>query len=415
MTEFDLEKINEFAPFCLSCLGRSVGLVGFGLDNRERGLEMANLIEISSGIDTDKELICDSEDCKICDGLIGEIDNFIDLSCDSILDYSLETFKIGTIVDKDILDTESEFSKIFGLNLSETIKSQLNREIGIGVFQNLDISARLDRPDSTIIIDTRYDTINLEIKSIFIEGKYNKYDRTIPQTYWPCSKCKGRGCRLCNNTGQLYPDSVQSLVAAPFMKATHSTENLFHGMGREDIDAAMLGSGRPFVLELRRPKVRDIDLDKMQMEINTVNKDRIRVSNFKLVSRSRVAELKNTVCDKSYRVDVSVPEELSIESLKNGAQRLKEKLVKQRTPTRVAHRRADLIRPRFVESVKVLSFEQGMVELEIRAQHGTYIRELVSGDMGRTVPSFSSLVDGACKVEVLDVLNLHLENEEETK
>ena len=327
MTEFDLEKINEFAPFCLSCLGRSVGLVSFGLDNRERGLEMANLIEISSGIDTDKELICDSEDCKICDGLIGEIDNFIDLSCDSILDYSLETFKIGTIVDKDILDTESEFSKIFGLNLSETIKSQLNREIGIGVFQNLDISARLDRPDSTIIIDTRYDTINLEIKSIFIEGKYNKYDRTIPQTHWPCSKCKGRGCRLCNNTGQLYPDSVQSLVAAPFMKATHSTENLFHGMGREDIDAAMLGLGRPFVLELRRPKVRDIDLDKMQMEINTVNKDRIRVSNFKLVSRSRVAELKNTVCDKSYRVDVSVPEELSIESLKNGAQRLKEKLV----------------------------------------------------------------------------------------
>ena len=415
MTEFDLEKINEFAPFCLSCLGRSVGLVGFGLDNRERGLEMANLIEISSGIDTDKELICDSEDCKICDGLIGEIDNFIDLSCDSILDYSLETFKIGTIVDKDILDTESEFSKIFGLNLSETIKSQLNREIGIGVFQNLDISARLDRPDSTIIIDTRYDTINLEIKSIFIEGKYNKYDRTIPQTYWPCSKCKGRGCRQCNNTGQLYPDSVQSLVAAPFMKATRSTENLFHGMGREDIDAAMLGSGRPFVLELRRPKVRDFDLDKMQIEINTVNKDRIRASNFKLVSRSRVAELKNTVCDKSYRVDVSVPVELSIESLKNGAQRLKEKLVKQRTPTRVAHRRADLIRPRFVESVKVLSFEQGMVELEIKAQHGTYIRELVSGDMGRTVPSFSSLVDGACKVEVLDVLNLHLEHDEEKK
>ena len=118
MTELDLEKINKFAPFCLSCLGRSVGLVGFGLDNRERGLEMANLIEISSGIDTDKELICDSEDCKICDGLIGEIDNFIDLCCDSISDYSLETFKIGTIVYKDILNSESEFSKIFGLNLS---------------------------------------------------------------------------------------------------------------------------------------------------------------------------------------------------------------------------------------------------------------------------------------------------------
>ena len=412
---FDLEEIKKYSPFCLSCLGRSVGLVGFGLDNRERGIEMINIIELSENMNINEDIVCSSEDCKICDGLIGEIENFIDLACESISDYSLETFKIGTIVDKEILNLESEFANIFGLNLSESIKSQLNREIGIGVSQKNNLLARLDNPDSTIIIDTRYDTINLEIKSIFVEGKYNKYDRTIPQTYWPCRKCKGKGCKGCNNTGQLYQDSVQSLVANPFMKVTKATENLFHGMGREDIDAAMLGSGRPFVLELRMPKNREIDLNEMTDKINEGNMGRIQVNNLEFVPRKRVAELKNTVCDKSYRVDVSIPEDLAIESLKNGAQKLKQKLVKQRTPTRVAHRRADLIRPRLVESVNVLSFEQGMVELEIKAQHGTYIRELVSGDMGRTVPSFSSLVDGACKVEVLDVLNLHLEYEEVKK
>jgi tRNA pseudouridine synthase 10 len=412
---FDLEEIKKYAPFCVSCLGRSVGLVGYGLDNRERGLEMMNLIDISNNSDIEKDMVCDSEDCTICDGLIGEIDNFIDLSCESISDYSLDTFKIGTIVDKERIEIEAKFSSLFGVNLFENIKSQLNREIGIGVFQKLNLSTRLDRPDSTIIIDTRYDTVSLEIKSIFIEGKYNKFDRTIPQTYWPCRKCKGRGCKSCNGSGQLYPDSVQSLIAEPFMKITKSTENLFHGMGREDIDAAMLGFGRPFVLELRMPKSREINLEDVQNKINLDNDGRIQVNDLEFVPRNRVAELKNTVCDKSYRVDVSIPEDLTIESLKNGAQRLKEQLVKQRTPTRVAHRRADLIRPRFVQSVNILSFNQGMVELEIRAQHGTYIRELVSGDMGRTVPSFSSLVDGACKVEVLDVLNLHLENEEETK
>ena len=412
---FDLEEIKKYAPFCVSCLGRSVGLVGYGLDNRGRGLEIMNLIDISNNSDIEKDMMCDSEDCTICDGLIGEIDNFIDLSCESISDYSLDTFKIGTIVDKERIEIEAKFSSLFGVNLFENIKSQLNREIGIGVFQKLNLSTRLDRPDSTIIIDTRYDTVSLEIKSIFIEGKYNKFDRTIPQTYWPCRKCKGRGCKSCNGSGQLYPDSVQSLIAEPFMKITKSTENLFHGMGREDIDAAMLGFGRPFVLELRMPKSREINLEDVQNKINLDNDGRIQVNDLEFVPRNRVAELKNTVCDKSYRVDVSIPEDLTIESLKNGAQRLKEQLVKQRTPTRVAHRRADLIRPRFVQSVNILSFNQGMVELEIRAQHGTYIRELVSGDMGRTVPSFSSLVDGACKVEVLDVLNLHLENEEETK
>ena len=81
---FNLEEIKKYAPFCLSCLGRSVGLVGFGLDNRERGLEMINIIELSSGLDVESEIICESEYCKICDGLIGEIDNFIDLSCESV-------------------------------------------------------------------------------------------------------------------------------------------------------------------------------------------------------------------------------------------------------------------------------------------------------------------------------------------
>ena len=40
-------------------------------------------------------------------------------------------------------------------------------------------------------------------------------------------------------------------------------EHFFHGMGREDIDALCLGEGRPFVLELSEPRIRDIDLDEL--------------------------------------------------------------------------------------------------------------------------------------------------------
>ena len=129
--------------------------------------------------------------------------------------------------------------------------------------------------------------------------------------------------------------------------------------------------------------------------------------------RERGDELKNTVCEKSYRGDVSSQNDVSIESLKKGAQRLTGAVVEQRTPTRVSHRRADLIRSRLISYVDVKSYSEGFAELEIRAQHGTYIRELVSGDDGRTEPSLSSLVASACKVEVLDVLDLHLKSSEE--
>ena len=64
---FNIEKIATSAPFCFSCLGRVVGRVGFGLDNRERGLEMINHLESVDASLTESNLICSSEKCKICD------------------------------------------------------------------------------------------------------------------------------------------------------------------------------------------------------------------------------------------------------------------------------------------------------------------------------------------------------------
>ncbi len=409
----ELNAIEKFAPFCLSCLGRAFGKVGFGLDNRERGIEIINQLEIKEGSELQERLISQESNCTLCEGLISEIPNFRDLVLESFSDFSISSFKIGTILDKDILKREVEFQLLFGEGLGEALKSQLNREIGISVYKKAKIDALMDNPDAVAIIDTGYDVVNLEIKSLFIEGNYNKYDRTVPQTRWPCHSCKGIGCDKCNNTGQLYPDSVQSLIARHFTIASSCSEDLFHGMGREDIDAAMLGRGRPFVLELRMPKNRSLDLLEIEKKLNTENEGRIKASKLKFVKRPRVAELKNTVCDKTYRVDVSISDKISIESLKKGAQRLTSTVIEQRTPTRVSHRRADLVRPRLVNSVDVISFTDGMAELVIRAQHGTYIRELVSGDDGRTVPSLTSLIDAKCKVEVLDVLNLHLQAKEE--
>ena len=115
-----------------------------------------------------------------------------------------------------MLSNELSFQSFFGDDIGESLKSQLNRETGIGVWKSLGLEAKMDNPHAVAIIDTSYDTIALEIKSLFIEGNYNKYDRTVPQTRWPCNSCKGHGCKKCNSTGQLYPDSVQSLIAKPF-------------------------------------------------------------------------------------------------------------------------------------------------------------------------------------------------------
>ena len=84
----------------------------------------------------------------------------------------------------------------------------------------------------------------------------------------------------------------------------------------------------------------------------------------------------------------------------------------QRTPERVAHRRADKIRKRKVLETSNPSIEideEGLMvaEFSLRCESGTYVKETVHGDSGRTQPSIASLIKAKCTVEWLDVADIH--------
>ena len=84
----------------------------------------------------------------------------------------------------------------------------------------------------------------------------------------------------------------------------------------------------------------------------------------------------------------------------------------QRTPERVAHRRADLVRRRKVIETRDASVEindEGNIHVEftLRCESGTYVKETVHGDDGRTQPSIASLIKAKCTVEWLDVGDIH--------
>ena len=81
--------------------------------------------------------------------------------------------------------------------------------------------------------------------------------------------------------------------------------------------------------------------------------------------------------------------------------------IDQRTPHRVEHRRADLVRKRTVHWVKADSISEDSFDLELETDSGTYVKEFVSGDDGRSVPSFSERLGVQCRVEALDVLAIN--------
>jgi len=242
---------------------------------------------------------------------------------------------------------------------------------------------------------------------VFVEGRYRKLVRDLPQTVFFCPDCKGhprrrRGCERCEGFGKLTRESVQELIAWPTGRAFGTRKNKFHGAGREDIDVRMLGSGRPFVMELINPKSFEVDLAELEAEINRRNEGKIEIRNLHWTEKARVALLKETPHAKEYEalVELDGPvEEAALVALLG--RRID---VVQHTPTRVAHRRAKKDRERWIEFRSAEVEPDGRLRLRMTTQHGTYVKEVLSGEDGNTKPSLASLLGVACRCVELDVM-----------
>ena len=392
------EQLLHDYKLCDSCLGRLFRKEIKDSTNSQKGQFIRKQLHHVEKTTT--------HDCWLCEGLIDEIPHFSKIIADSIKDYEFETFLIGSKIDEDIQEREQHLWKHLNLQEAEPIKMEINREIGKILEPQFRKTVDIKNPEIMAVIDTTYDIISLQITSLFIYGRYKKLLRGIPQTKWPCQICRGKGCKKCNYTGKLYQTTVEELIAQKALEFTKGTDESFHGSGREDIDALMLGSGRPFVLEIKNPKKRNIDLQFLEKETNQASKNKVEINSLRFSNRDEVARIKKAEFRKTYRVTLEATQPLNKEKLIKVAQTLQDKPIKQLTPTRVAHRRANKIRDRIIYNCTIESVEDVIAILTLEAESGTYIKEFVSGDDNKTKPNLSELIGIPCKVKELDVIDV---------
>jgi tRNA pseudouridine synthase 10 len=116
-----------------------------------------------------------------------------------------------------------------------------------------------------------------------------------------------------------------------------------------------------------------------------------------------VETLKSNKAHKKYRILVEVDGALSADEFANAVKTLQGVTIQQRTPERVAHRRADKIRERKVLAIEHAGEQDGKFVVEVLGEAGLYIKELVSGDSGRTRPSLAEILKKPARVTSLDV------------
>jgi tRNA pseudouridine synthase 10 len=119
-----------------------------------------------------------------------------------------------------------------------------------------------------------------------------------------------------------------------------------------------------------------------------------------------VVRIKDATFKKVYRVVLEGEKSLNIEKLKEVAKILHEKIIRQVTPTRVAHRRANKIRKRKIYRCEIKSVKDTIATMNIETDSGMYIKEFISGDNGKTKPNLSEMIDIPCIIKELDVIEI---------
>jgi tRNA pseudouridine synthase 10 len=430
-------------PLCDHCLGRQFALLGYSIENKDRGkaLKLSLTLQASElhsaknaeGIKRLKVLAANgfsleaqetlihlkkrvpkedpSKTCFLCEDRFQLLDGLIQKALDAVANYDYGTFLVGVKLPVAVEEREDEFKAAFNVSYGESIKHEFGRLLGKRIAELTAKTAEYKKPDLAVIVNPFAEQMRIQVNPLFVAGRYRKLVRDIPQSKWFCSSCRGRGCEKCGGTGKMYPESVEELVSKPLLEAAEGEKTSFHASGREDIDARMLGAGRPFVIEVSKPKKRFLDLKKLEAAVNADAEGKVEVSGLRFTNKDVVRRLKKAEsAQKEYRVLIDFENEVSAEGLRLLEEQLSGSLIKQQTPLRVLHRRADLTREKYIYEVKVKKVSLKRAEMKIRCQGGLYVKELVSGDEGRTVPNVSELLGNRAKPLKLDVLNVIMDD-----
>ncbi|XP_053191125.1 LOW QUALITY PROTEIN: putative tRNA pseudouridine synthase Pus10 [Scomber japonicus] len=233
--------------------------------------------------------------------------------------------------------------------------------------------------------------------SVFVAGRYNKFCRSLPQTPWVIDGER----RMESSVEELIADSLSSY----FLFYLFTGFN-FSSSGREDVDVRTLGNGRPFAMELLNPHTSRLSRAEMKQVQETINNssDKIKVRDLQIVTREAMGRMKEGEEEKtkSYTALIWTQKPIQREDI-TFIDEIKDLTLDQKTPLRVLHRRALAVRQRVIHSMNARFLDPHHFHLGLKTQAGTYIKEFVHGDFGRTKPNLCQLLNTDTDILELDV------------
>lgn len=278
-----------------------------------------------------------------------------------------------------------KFRKIFTRSAVEKTLMQVTAE---------DLNKYVGCPPKLPNFSCKFGQITCSHTPVYLAGRYNKFSRKLSQTPWFVDGEK------------LMEFSVQELICDILVPKFKAQDVKFSSSGREDVDVRTLGKGRPFALEIINPqrcKFSQEDITEFQNEVNASTKD-IAVNDLQLVPKEEIHKLKDgeenktktysALCYSSVKLQPEHAKLLQLENVK----------LLQKTPIRVLHRRPLATREKMIHMMKAeIMPDMHHFNIIVTTQAGTYVKEFVHGDFGRTTPNLCSILNSEVDILELDV------------
>jgi tRNA pseudouridine synthase 10 len=417
------ERVLAKYPLCDHCLGRLFARLGRELGNDERGRALKTLLAMRFTLrgnepagERDREVLStlarnagepftrlylklhgqgvDAEKCYVCGGILSRslFDELASRITGELKKLDASTFLIGVRLGEEVFERELEVLKLLGLNYSESIKNEIKREVGRRVASITGLQPSFTNPDVLAIVEFPSLNVSLDIKPVYLRGVYLKLGRNISHTPW-----------ITREGVKKYPLSIQEFLDAKLKGVFQAEKILIHAAGREDVDARMVGTGRPLVVEVVRPLKRRVEIGGLNKLLQS---DVISVLVEDYAAPRDVRVVKEVVGRKAkvYKILVLLKGDVGDDRLEELENFFRNRVVTQRTPTRILRRKKDVARRRKVYAVKVVRLGRRVLEALVYCESGLYVKELVHCDGGRTNPCFPTVLGVGGQPLELDVL-----------
>jgi tRNA pseudouridine synthase 10 len=202
------------------------------------------------------------DSCFVCEGIMDSVSTLAGHIVENLKDYDYDTFLIGTSVSHTILDNEDELRSRYKIKGKDGIKSQMTKMLSLRVSQHTGKPINYAKPDVTVLAVINDQQVTVTPRSVWLSGRYAKLKRGLPQRSSICGVCNGLGCAQCDFKGRSQ-DSVQSRISEYLCRVYDAESCNFVWLGSEDENSLVAGSGRPFFVEITKPKKRFALNDKL--------------------------------------------------------------------------------------------------------------------------------------------------------